>query len=196
MGFLLESCSQRVLTRNLLASCKPFHCGDEDLDEFFKEDATLHHDAMLGKSYCFVLDEDPTVIVCAFTLSNDSVHVDKLPNARKKKVNAHISHQKHMRRYPAILIGRLAVNEDYADSGVGSELLFLLKHLAIQSGNLSDCRFLAVDAKNEQKPLHYYEKNDFVYLYSSEEQEANCLELQLPLKTRFMFFDLIDLFEE
>ncbi len=97
---------------------------------------------------------------------------------------------------PPFLIGRLAVNEDYADSGVGSELLFLLKHLVIQSGNLSDCRFLAVDAKNEQKPLHYYEKNDFVYLYSSEEQEANCLELQLPLKTRFMFFDLIDLFEE
>ncbi len=98
-----------------------------------------------------------------------------------------------MRRYPAILIGRLAVNENFADKGVGSELLSILKMLAIHQGNLSDCRFLAVDAKNEPKPLHYYEKNNFIYLYSSEEQEASTLNLRLPLKTRFMFFDLIDL---
>ena len=96
----------------------------------------------------------------------------------------------------AILIGRLAVNEVFADKGVGSELLSLIKSLSILPDNLSDCRFLAVDAKNEEKPLHYYEKNDFVYLYSSEEQEADNLQLEMPLKTRFMFFDLIDLFEE
>ena len=53
-------------------------------------------------------------------------------------------------------------------------------------------RLLAVDAKNEEKPLHYYEKNHFEYLYSSEDQEADNLELPAPLKTRYMFFDLID----
>ena len=163
------------------------------MDEFFTEDAPKYHDAKLGKSYCFVLDKDPTVIVCAYTLSNDSVHVRELPSARKKKVNSHIAHQKQMRRYPAILIGRLAVNEDFADKGVGSELLSLLKHLATLPDNLSDCRFLAVDAKNEEKPLHYYEKNRFEFLYSSEEQEAASMKQATPLKTRYMFFDLIDL---
>ena len=192
MGFLAESCTLQILTRDLLATCKPFHCGDKDLDEFFTEDAPKYHDAKLGKSYCFVLDEDPSVIVCAYTLSNDSVHVKGLPGSRKKKVNSHIAHQKQMRRYPAILIGRLAVNELFADKGVGSELLSLLKYLAVLPDNLADCRFLAVDAKNEEKPLHYYEKNHFEYLYSSEEQEADNLELPAPLKTRYMFFDLID----
>lgn len=196
MGFLAESCTMKILTRDVLSTCKNFYCGDADLDEFFSEDAPLHHDALLGKSYCFILDDDPSVIVCAFTLSNDSVHVDNLPNARKKKVNSHIAYDKQMNRYPAILIGRLAVNEAFADKGVGSELLSLIKSLSILPDNLSDCRFLAVDAKNEEKPLHYYEKNDFVYLYSSEEQEADNLQLEMPLKTRFMFFDLIDLFEE
>lgn len=196
MGFLAESCTLKILTRDVLGTCKSFHCGDADLDEFFSQDAPLHHDAMLGKSYCFVLDEAPTVIVCAFTLSNDSVHVDNLPNARKKKVNARIAYAKQMNRYPAILIGRLAVNENYADKGVGSELLSLIKSLSILPDNLTDCRFLAVDAKNEQKPLHYYEKNEFIYLYSSEEQEAKNLDVELPLKTRFMFFDLIDLLED
>ncbi|WP_455672973.1 hypothetical protein [Phocaeicola sp.] len=37
-------------------------------------------------SYCFRLDEDNSVIVCAFTLSNDSIRVDILPNNREKKV--------------------------------------------------------------------------------------------------------------
>lgn len=193
MGFLAESCTLKILTRDLLATCRPFHCGDKDLDEFFTEDAPKYHDAKLGKSYCFVLDEDPSVIVCAYTLSNDSVHVKGLPSARKKKVNSHIAHQKQMRRYPAILIGRLAVNELFSDKGVGSELLSLLKYLAVLPDNLADCRFLAVDAKNEEKPLHYYEKNYFEYLYSSEEQEAVNLELPAPLKTRYMFYDLIDL---
>ena len=191
MGFLPDFCSHRLLTRELLASCKPFHCGDSDLDEFFSKDAPHYQEALISKSYCFVLDADPSIIVCAYSLSNDSVRVDELPNARRKRVNAHISYSKQQRRYPAILIGRLAVNTDYEDMGIGTELLSLIKLLALMSDNLSACRFLAVDAKNAIKPLHYYEKNQFVYLYSTEEQEASNLKLTLPLKTRFMFFDLI-----
>ena len=193
MAFLLDSCTVKVLSRELFSSCKPFHCGDTDLDEFFAQDAVPNHEALLGKSYCFVLDADPATIVCAFTLSSDSVHVDHLPNARKKKINSRIAHPKQKRRYPAILIGRLAVNEEFADKGIGSEMLSAIKQFSTDPDNLADCRFLAVDAKNEEKPLHYYEKNDFRYLYSSEEQEAENLDLPLPLKTRFMFFYLIDL---
>lgn len=54
MAFLAEFCSIKVLTRDLLASCKTFRCGDKDLDEFFLEDAVLHHNALLGKSYCLM----------------------------------------------------------------------------------------------------------------------------------------------
>ncbi|MBO4550312.1 MAG: GNAT family N-acetyltransferase [Bacteroidaceae bacterium] len=193
MGFLHDSCSHRLLTRGCLASCKPFSCGNEDLDDFFCNDAPLYHDAMLGKSYCFVLDKEPSTIVCAYTLSNDSVHVGSIPNSRKKKINAGISRKKQMRRYPAILIGRLAVNEQYAGRGLGSELLSTIKRMAVFRDNLSDCRYLAVDAKNDERALHYYEKNGFKFLYSTEEQEAKNLKLEMPLKTRFMFFDLIEL---
>lgn len=62
-----------------------FSCGNADLDEFFQHDAPLYSRQMLGKSYCFRLDENPSVIVCAFTLSNDSIRVDMLPNSREKK---------------------------------------------------------------------------------------------------------------
>ena len=193
MGFLLDCCRHRLLARDLLASCQPFHCGDEDLDEFFSTDAPLYHDARMCKSYCFTLISNPTVIVCAYSLSNDSVNVGHLPNARKKKVNTDIDSSKRMNRYPALLIGRLAVSIDFSNKGIGSELLSIIKRLAVMQDNLSDCRFLAVDAKNEDMPLHYYEKNRFTYLYSTEKQESEHTKLDLPLKTRFIFFDLMNL---
>ena len=58
---------------------------------------------------------------------------------------------------------------------------------------LSSCKPFRCGDDNEGKPLHFYEKNHFSYLYSSESQEAETIHMPLPLKTRFMFFDLIDL---
>ena len=85
MGFLLDKCSFSPLDGKVIAECRPFSCGNADLDEFFQHDAPLYSRQMLGKSYCFSLDEDMSVIVCAFTLSNDSIRVDMLPTAGKRK---------------------------------------------------------------------------------------------------------------
>ena len=96
MGFLLDKCSFSPLDEEVIAGCRPFSCGNVDLDEFFQHDAPLYSRQMLGKSYCFRLDEDMSVIVCAFTLSNDSIRVDMLPNSREKKVQKNIPHSKQM----------------------------------------------------------------------------------------------------
>lgn len=185
----------KLLTRDFLASCKPFSCGDGDLDDFFMNDATNFYDQLLGKSYCYVLDEDPSVIVCAFTLSNDSLRVDDIPGSRKRRVNGTIPREKHLRRYPAVLIGRLGVNVIFAedkDLHIGSELMDAIKLWFIQPDNKASVRYLAVDSYNKPRPLHYYEKNGFKYLFSSEVQEAENSGLNIPLATRYMFFDLID----
>ncbi len=192
MGFLTEHCTLRVLTRDILASCKPFICGNADLDDYFCHDATLYQEQLLGKTYCYTLDKDPSVIVCAFTLSNDSVRVDHLPGSRKKKVSSSIPYAKRLRRYPAVLIGRLGVNLDFADKGVGSELMDILKLWFILPDNKAACRFLAVDSYNQPHTIHYYQKNGFEFLFSTEEQEAENAAIDLPLTTRYMFFDLID----
>lgn len=90
MGFLLDKCSFSPLDEEVIGKCCPFSCGNADLDDFFRQDASLYSRQMLGKSYCFRLGEDPSVIVCAFTLSNDSIRVDILPNSREKKVQKDI----------------------------------------------------------------------------------------------------------
>ena len=65
---------------------------------------------MYGKTYCFVLKDDPQTIVCAFSLSNETIRVDLLPNSQKKRFLKEIPKEKRMRRYPAVLIGRLGVD--------------------------------------------------------------------------------------
>ena len=62
MGFLDERCLFQELTDEKIAASKPFYCGNNDLDEFFHEDVTKFSYNLMGKSYCFVLEEDPSII--------------------------------------------------------------------------------------------------------------------------------------
>ena len=71
MGFLDEHCLFHELTDEKITASKPFYCGNNDLDDFFHEDVTKFCYNLMGKSYCFVLEDDPSIIVCAFTVSND-----------------------------------------------------------------------------------------------------------------------------
>ena len=193
MGFLLEFCSFQTLTRDILDTCKPFSCGNSDLDDFFMNDALLYSENLLGKTYCYILKDDPTVIVCAFTVSNDSLRVDLLPNSRKKKINSAIPREKQMRRYHAVLIGRIGVNVAFAGKGIGTELMEILKLWFTEPDNKTGCRYLAVDSYNVESTLSYYKKNGFLFMFSTEEQEADNSNLPSPLKTRYMYYDLIDI---
>lgn len=161
------------------------------MDEFFAKDAIPYKEKLLGNTYCYLLDEDPSKMVCAFTLSNDSIKVDQLPNSRKKKINGNVPREKQMRRYPAVLIGRLGVNKDFTRKGVGRELLDFIKKWFVQPDNKTGCRYLVVDAYNLPKVLSFYQSNDFNFLFSTEEQEATNSSLLIPLMTRYMYYDLI-----
>jgi len=191
-NFLADKCTFRLLTRELIATCKPFTCGYDDLDEYFLKDSPLWADQMYGKTYCFVLKDDPQTIVCAFSLSNETIRVDLLPNSQKKRFLKEIPKEKRMRRYPAVLIGRLGVDVQFSNNGIGTELMQILKFWFIEPDNKAAVRYLAVDALNTTRTLNYYEKNGFAYLFKDEEQEAVSSKMKLPLKTRYMYFDLIE----
>ena len=192
MGFLADNCTFRLLTRELIATCKPFSCGYDDLDEYFLKDSPLWADQMYGKTYCFVLKDDPQTIVCAFSLSNETIRIDLLPNSQKKRFLKEIPKEKRMRRYPAVLIGRLGVDIQFANNGIGTELMQILKFWFVEPDNKAAVRYLAVDALNNSRTLNYYEKNGFAYLFKDEEQEAVSSRMKQPLKTRYMYFDLIE----
>lgn len=193
MGFLEDNCTFAVLSKDLLESCNQFDCGHGDLNDFFTNDSQNYSSQLLGKSYCFRLDENPQEIVCAFTISNDSIKTNFLPNSRKKKVNKEIPRIKQFRSYPAVLIGRLGVSDKFKKNGIGRELMDFIKSWFIDPENKTGCRFVVVDSYNEEIPLAYYQRNDFKFLFSSEEQEKEYMGLpeDYELRTRLLYFDLI-----
>jgi GNAT superfamily N-acetyltransferase len=191
-NFLLNKCAFKLYNQEVLNSCDGFVCGHKDLDSFFKDDVIHFSSQLMGKTHCFTLEEEPEVIVAAFTISNDSIKND-LPNNRKKKILKHIPRGKIFRSYPAVLIGRLGVHQKYQGTSVSTELMDFIKAWFIDPNNKTGCRFLVVDSYNESRPIRYYEKNGFEMIFGSEEQEKEYLKIEpdKKLKTRLMQFDLI-----
>lgn len=206
MNFLQDNCKSSVITADVLQACQQWTCGDTDMDEFFRQDVLDYAQFHMGKSFCFRLTNQPDKIVCAFTLSTDSIRISTMPRSRRDKMWSITHHQKRLRRYPGILIGRLAVSEKFARKGIGSELLMIIKQMFLDPNLRAGCRFLIVDAKNEPDVIAFYEKNDFKILIPSELQEdlyidppKNDEERQdrehnpRHLQTRLMYYDLLDL---
>ena len=193
MGFLQDNCSVFSLTEERLNQGRPFSCGDKDLDDFFLNDAAKYELQLLGKSYSFRLKSDNSVIVCAFTLSNSSIDSRNLPNNRRRKLTENIPHEKNLSSYPATLIGRLGVARDFSGKGIGSELMEFIMHWMLEPSYKTACRYLTVDAYNNEPALKFYEANGFKTLFSSDKQEKDHIGLphEKELRTRIMYFDLI-----
>lgn len=197
MAFLIEQCSFCELTEDVINSCQYFSCGNNDLDDFFRNDATRYSHYLMGKSYCFRLNSNPSIIVCSFTISNDSIRIYDLPRSRKDYMKSLTLHEKPLRRYPGVLIGRLGVNVDFTRNGIGSEILDFIKGWFFSSNNKSGCRFIIVDAVNDPKVIAFYQKNGFQMLFSSEQQELAYTvgknSTITSLGTRLMYFDLLNM---
>lgn len=203
---LLQDCTLHILTDDVLNECYPFSCGqDDDMDEFFRVDALEYARFRMGKSYCFRLISDPKQIVCCFTLSSDSIRIYDLPTSRKNRMWGITNREKMLSHYPGVLIGRLAVDEKFARQGVGSQLLLFIRQWIMEDDAKMANRLAIVDAVNKPEVLHFYEKNGFTPLFSSELQEdlytkhpKDVAELKdrerhpRHLSTRLMFCDLLN----
>ena len=162
------------------------------MDEFFTRDCFAYSKELLGKTYCYKLD-DSQKVVCAFTLANAGVRVSDLPNARKKKVESKIPHIKALKDYPAVLLARLGVSKEFRSHSIGSDVVEFVKLWFLDPYNKTGCRFLIVDAYNFPQTIAFYEKNGFKMVFSSEQQERDYrhLDYEATLSTRLMFYDLM-----
>lgn len=192
MSFLEDKCSLFPLLKQ--EEIEGFTCGDRDLDDFFTNDCFAYSKELLGKTYCFRMDTNPRVVVCAFTLANAGIRVSDLPNARKKKIETDIPHIKALKDYPAVLVARLGVSKDYRLLNIGSDALSYIKLWFLEPYNKTGCRFMIVDAYNNAETISFYEKNGFKTVFSSEQQEKDYRHLvpEVSLNTRLMYYDLME----
>ncbi len=155
---------------------KPFKCSENDLNGFLFDDAKLFQKELMAVTY---LLEDPEL---KLTVAYYSLLADKIsfqPEERKlwNKLNRNIPNQKRRRNYPAVKIGRLAVNEQYSGEGLGTLIIDSIKYM-LTSVKRFGCRFLTVDALSSAIP--FYEKNGFHFLTELDKNE----------ETRLMYYDL------
>ena len=123
-----------------------FSCGVDALDRYLQHHAG--QDIRRRISNCFVAtpQDSPAVIAGYYTLAAASIPVTDLPEATAKRLP----------RYPvlpAVLIGRLAVDEQYRGRSLGAALLFD----AIQRTLAADPAAFAVivDAKDKRAAAFY-----------------------------------------
>ena len=186
---LERDCERLVLSEKQFIS--DFDCGNLDLNEFFNQDAILYRRQMLSET-CFFRLKSSRVVVCAFSFSASSIKTADLPGSRSKKVKEHIPREKSLKSYPAILIGRLGVSKKFSGQGIGSQLMDAIKEFCLIQ--FPGCvRYLLVDAYNEPAVLGFYQKNDFITVFSTEDQEKKTYGQppNVTLRTRYMFFDMI-----
>jgi len=178
-----------------LTNCKPFSCGDPDLDDFFYKDALAYEKDLMGKTYCWVMNEDITQIVGFVTLANAGIQTTHMQNNPKRHLHKNIAYNKQGRTYPAVLIGRIAVAKDYQgkEFRIGTQIMDFIKKWFLTDDNKTGCRYVLVDALNSPHTLNYYERNGFKPLFPHIEDEKIFYSINPDedLKTRMYYFDLL-----
>lgn len=194
--FLLdEQCVLVRVSQEVLSHCEPFSCGEEDLDDFFANNAIAYEKELMGKTYCWILKEDVSKIIGMITLANAGIQTTHMKNHPRRKLNNLIPYVKQGRTYPAVLIGRLGVNIDFQGQGfrIGAQIMEFIKTWFKSYDNKTGCRFILVDAVNNPHTIAYYERNGFRPLFpriSDEKDFYNIPETE-DLRTRMYFFDLL-----
>lgn len=155
---------------------KPFRCKDDDLNDFLYEDAKHFQNELMAVTY-LLESMELSKTVAYYSLLADKIIFNPEEKGVWNKLNRNIPNSKRRRSYPAVKIGRLAVNEDFAGEGIGTFILDSIKYAFVNVKRLG-CRFITVDAL--KSAVDFYLKNGFLFFTEQDKEED----------TRLMFFDL------
>jgi GNAT superfamily N-acetyltransferase len=61
-----------------------------------------------------------------------------------------------IKKYPVHLIARMATHERYQNNGIGSKMLTWAHAITFHLCKYTGCRFIKVDAKNNEKTVNFY----------------------------------------
>ena len=152
-----------------------FDCGDGDLNSFLTEDAKNYLADLFAVTY---LIQANTEISAYFSLSNDRITRFDMDKSEWNKMSRNIANNKRKKSYPAVKLGRLAVEQKSAQSGFGRLILYYIKKTYANSLQNAGCRFITVDAY--AGVTDFYEKNGFKFMTKEDTDKP----------TRTMYFDL------
>jgi predicted N-acetyltransferase YhbS len=130
-----------------------FSCGDADLEDFLKTDARYLEGSDLTRVFVAALDGR---VVGYIALLADTIEL-KTPEKKKMGLGGGTPNP---RQFPALKVGRLAVDNAFKGQGLGTYLMRLAFDHALIIQHQVGCRLLTVDAY--QKSVDFYLKLGFV----------------------------------
>jgi GNAT superfamily N-acetyltransferase len=143
-----------------------FACGKEPLDRYFK--TQVGQDIRRHVANCFVAVEASTGTVAGYyTLAAASIAISDLPPITVKRLPRYPT-------VPAVLIGRLAIGEEFQGRGLGAALLADAASRALSADVAAFA--LLVDAKDDEA-VSFYKHHGF------EQFDSQPRTLFLPLAT-------------
>ena len=154
---------------------KDFDCEDCDLNDFLLNESQNFANQLLAVTY--ILENDRETIAF-FSVLNDKISIKEIGHPSIwALVGSIFPSAKGLRSYPAVKIGRLAVNKNHKGKDIGTSIISYLID-SFLTKNKTGCRFITVDAYC--KSLGFYEKNGFRYLTEKDKGKD----------TRLMYLDL------
>jgi len=151
-------------------------CGDDDLNDYFRNDALFFREELLSQTYVFH-EEGKAIVSAAIDFCNDALPRECMTGGQRRK----ISHRKRgFQTFPAVKITRLGVCREFQGMKVGSVLLEAVKNFFL-ADNRTGCRFITVDAY--RRAVGFYERNDFARMLTKETEDPDTPTVPL-------FFDL------
>lgn len=145
-----------------------FYCNDTELEDFIKTEAIDFQQNLLGVTHLFYIKQQ---LVGFVTLSTDIVYKQSLP----KKEMPSISHK----TYPALLIGRLAIQEEWKHKYIGTKICIWVQGLVLKAHKYAGCKFLKVDSKPDA--IDFYKKCQFIEL---KNEASETITLMKPIKPK------------
>jgi predicted GNAT family N-acyltransferase len=137
------------------------------LDEFIHSEAIQYQKEQLGVTHLFLFNGQ---VVGFATLAMSELEIKEAPYLIPFKVK--------IKDYPALLIGRLAVDNNFRDRHVGRIIclrcLEIAKELSIELG----CKLVLV--YTEGKPVEFYRKCGFGVIPKYEKKDKKWMFIKVP----------------
>jgi GNAT superfamily N-acetyltransferase len=145
-----------------------FDCGYAILNDYLKKFARQNHNKGIAKTFVAILASGSLKIDGYYTVSASVIEYESLPESYQRGIPAY--------PIPAMLIGRLAVDNSVKGQGLGSELLADALYRAVRAAQEIGILAVRVDAIDFQAK-DFYLNYEFIPFQDSE------LSLFLPMAT-------------
>ena len=157
--------SSEIILRKLddTMDVSSFDCGIEELNGFLRENAMEDYKNRMNVTYVLLHSKR---IIAYYCILADRIDTKADPIRRSMRDRLKRKSDYRYTSFPSIKIGRLAVDKDFQSANhcevhLGQLIVNGLKYQYATERQFG-CRYLTVDAMNNARTLHFYERNGFI----------------------------------